>query len=87
MGGDEEELKAKLMALDRDVSDPGLDARQRDLGENGYGARRTGKATDRIRMEKRRASGAQVAWIDEDTNKRAQKVCRSWRVFSNHANL
>lgn len=74
MGGDEEDLKAKLVALERSVSDPGLDARQEEIWA------RMVTVQERVRLlkaeiEKNSQPAEQI--MDEQTTKRAQKVCES----------
>lgn len=72
MGGDEEDLKAKLVALERSVSDPGLDARQEEIWA------RMVTVHERVRLLKaeiEKNSQPIEQLMDEETTKRAQKVC------------
>ena len=77
MGGDEEDLKAKLVALDRGVSDPGLDARQEEIWARMVTVQERARLL-KSEMEKTGTLSGPV--LDEDTNKRAQKVCGSRRL-------
>jgi nuclear pore complex protein Nup54 len=74
MGGDEEDLKSKLVALEKSVSDPGLDARQEEIWA------RMVTVQERVRLlksELEKNSQPTEPIMDEETTKRAQKVCES----------
>jgi nuclear pore complex protein Nup54 len=74
MGGDEEDLKTKLMALEKSVSDPGLDARQEEIWARMVTVQeRAGLLKNEI--EKHGQPTEQI--MDEQTSKRAQKVCQT----------
>jgi nuclear pore complex protein Nup54 len=72
MGGDEEELKRKLLALERRVTDPGLNARVEELWARMCGVR---ERTRVLEADMARA-GADAAndGLDEETVKRSEKV-------------
>jgi nuclear pore complex protein Nup54 len=74
MGGDEEDLKAKLVALEKSVSDPGLDARQEEIWARMVTVQERARLL-KTEIEKNGQPASQV--LDEQTNKRAQKVCGS----------
>ena len=71
MGGDEEDLKAKLIALERSVNDPGLDARQEEIWARMVTVQERARLL-KNEIEKNGQPAGQV--LDEQTNKRAQKV-------------
>jgi nuclear pore complex protein Nup54 len=71
MGGDEEDLKAKLIALEKGVSDPGLDARQEEIWARMVTVQERARLL-KNEIEKNGQPAAHV--LDEQTNKRAQKV-------------
>ena len=71
MGGDEEDLKAKLVALEKGVIDPGLDARQEEIWA------RMVTVQERVRLLKteiEKGSQSTEHMMDEETTKRAHKV-------------
>jgi len=71
LGGDEEDLKAKLLALDKGVSDPGLGARAEEIWARMITVQERAKLL-RAEIEK---TGTQTGDIlDEATDKRAKKV-------------
>lgn len=72
MGGEEEELKNKLTALDRDVCDPGLGARAEEIWARMVGVRQRA----RLLQEEMARTGTQESdeGLDEDTVKRSEKV-------------
>jgi nuclear pore complex protein Nup54 len=74
MGGDEEDLKAKLTALERSASDPGLDARQEEIWA------RMVTVHERVRLlkaETEKYGQPAEQLMDEETTQRAQKVCET----------
>ena len=74
MGGDEEDLKAKLVALEKGVSDPGLDARQEEIWARMVTVQERARLL-KAEIEKNGQAAGHI--LDEQTNKRAQKVRRS----------
>ena len=71
MSGDEEDLKAKLIALEKNVNDPGVDARQEEIWA------RMVTVQERVRLLKtdlEKSSQPTEQLMDEETTKRAQKV-------------
>jgi nuclear pore complex protein Nup54 len=71
MGGDEEDLKAKLVALEKSVSDPGLDARQEEIWARMVTVQERARLL-KSEIEKNGQPAGQI--LDEQTTKRAQKV-------------
>lgn len=94
LGGDEEDLKAKLQVLERGVLDPGLGARGEEIWARLVGVRERAKI---LKDEVARRSDSTGSGIDEDTARRAEKVCccftdcmglllieyRFWRIMAN----
>lgn len=72
LGGDEEELKAKLQALERGVIDPGLQARTEEIWARMVGVRERARIL-KDEMNKRANETGPV--IDDETAKRAERVC------------
>lgn len=71
MGGDEEDLRTKLMVLERNIHDPGLDARGEEIWA------RMLLVQERARMLKTefdRAGNENSDLLDEDTSNKAKKV-------------
>jgi nuclear pore complex protein Nup54 len=83
MGGDEEDLKAKLVALEKGVSDPGLDARQEEIWARMVTVQERARLL-KAEIEKNGQPAGHI--LDEQTNKWAQKV-RRFSSFLGHANL
>lgn len=71
LGGDEEELKAKLQILERGVLDPGLSARAEEIWARMVGVRERAKIL-REEMSKRANDDSPI--LDDETAKRAEKV-------------
>jgi nuclear pore complex protein Nup54 len=71
MGGDEEDLKAKLLALEKGVSDPGLDARQEEIWARMVTVQERARLL-KAEIERNGQPAGQI--LDEQTTKRAQKV-------------
>jgi nuclear pore complex protein Nup54 len=72
LGGDEEDLKTKLQELDRKASDPALGAR----GEEIWARMLTVQERAKILKTDIERSGAEASEVlDEDTTKKAKKVC------------
>ena len=72
MGGDEEDLRTKLLALERGVSDPGLGAR----GEEIWARMLTVQERTRLLQSEIEKSGAETPdMLDEEMSRRAKKVC------------
>jgi nuclear pore complex protein Nup54 len=72
MGGDEEDLRTKLLALERGVSDPGLGAR----GEEIWARMLTVQERARLLKSEIEKSGAETPdMLDEEMSRRAKKVC------------
>ncbi|KAG0645161.1 Nuclear pore NUP57 [Hyphodiscus hymeniophilus] len=77
MGGDEEDLKAKLVALENSVSDPGLDARQEEIWA------RMVTVQERVRLlksELEKSSQPTEQLMDDETTKRAQKILEDYQT-------
>lgn len=72
MGGDEEALKVKLTALEKSVSDPALEARQEEIWARMITVQERARL---LKNEIEKSSQPTVEVMDEQTNKRAQKVC------------
>lgn len=72
LGGDEEELKAKLQALERGVIDPGLQARTEEIWARMVGVRERARIL-KDEMNKRANETGPV--IDDEIAKRAERVC------------
>jgi nuclear pore complex protein Nup54 len=74
MGGDEDDLKAKIVALEKNVGDPGLDARQEEIWARMITVQERARLL-KNEIEKNGATGGVT--LDEETSKRAQKVRHS----------
>lgn len=84
MGGDEEDLKSKLVALEKGVSDPGLEARQEEIWARMVTVQERARLL-KTEIEKNGQPAGQV--LDEQTNKRAQKVRSSWSPYGTHTDM
>jgi nuclear pore complex protein Nup54 len=83
MSGDEEDLKAKLMALDRGVSDPALGARAEEI----WARMITVQERARLLKGELEKTGAQSPDVlDEETDNKAKKVCYSGHQLSSSTN-
>lgn len=71
LGGDEEELKAKLQSLEKGILDPGLAARGEEIWARMVGVRERAKI---VKEEMNKRAGANGSGLDEETAKRAEKV-------------
>jgi len=80
LGGSEEDLKIKLMALDKGVNDPGLNARGEEIWARMVTVQERAKL---LRAEIEKAGSKKDEVLDEDTEKRAKKVF-SRNFFSNN---
>jgi len=72
MEQDEQELKDKLLSLERQIGDPGLSARAEEIWARMVGVRERARVL-KGEMEKR-ASGSEET-LDEESVRRAEKVC------------
>lgn len=72
MGGDEEDLKAKLTALDRDVSDPALGARAEEIWARMITVQERARLL-KVEIVKTGVQSQDV--LDEETDGKAKKVC------------
>jgi nuclear pore complex protein Nup54 len=71
MGGDEEDLKTKLAALDRDISDPALGARAEEIWARMITVQERAKLL-KADLERNGAQSQNV--LDEETDEKAKKV-------------
>jgi len=72
MGGDEEVLRTKLMALEKSINDPGLGAR----GEEIWARMLIVQERARLLKSEIEKSGAEsIDMLDEEMTRRAKKVC------------
>jgi len=71
LGGVEEDLKIKLQALDKEASDPGLDARGDEIWARMIIVRERAQL---LRAEIEKAGTGSEAVLDEETDKLAKKV-------------
>jgi len=72
MGGDEEDLRTKLMALEKNVSDPGLGARAEEIWARMITVQERAKV---LKAEIEKGGTQDTPTLDEATEKRAKKVC------------
>jgi nuclear pore complex protein Nup54 len=72
LGGVEEDLKIKLMALDKGVSDPGLGARAEEIWARMITVQERAKL---LKSEIEKAGIHSDSVLDEETDQRAKKVC------------
>ena len=75
MGGEEEELKRKLVALDKVVCDPGLGARAEEIWARMVGVRERARLL-KEEMARAGAEGGEEG-LDEETVKRSEKASRN----------
>jgi len=81
MGGDEEDLRTKLMVLERNIHDPGLDARGEEIWA------RMLLVQERARMLKTefdRAGNENSDLLDEDTSNKAKKILEDYNTQLQH---
>jgi len=72
MGGDEEDLRAKLMTLEKSINDPGLGAR----GEEIWARMLIVQERARLLQSEIEKNGQEtVDILDEEMSRRAKKVC------------
>ena len=71
MGGDEEDLKAKLAALDKDISDPALGARAEEIWARMITVQERAKLL-KAELEKTGTQSQNI--LDEETDGKAKKV-------------
>lgn len=74
MDGDEENLKAKLVALDKGASDPGLGARAEEIWARMITVQERARL---LKAEIEKSGSDQPQILDEDTDARAKKVSNS----------
>lgn len=74
MLGDEEDLRAKLLALEKNASDPGMNARSEEIWARMITVQERAKL---LKAEIERSGTQDLAALDEDTEKQAKKVCDS----------
>lgn len=72
MGGDEEDLRTKLMTLEKNIHDPGLDARGEEIWARMLLVQERAKM---LKTEFDKAGNDNSDVIDEDTSNKAKKVC------------
>lgn len=71
MGGDEEDLRTKLTALEKGISDPGLGARAEEIWARMITVQERARL---LRSEIEKSGSQSIAALDEATEKRAKKV-------------
>jgi len=76
MGGEEEELKRKLVALDKVVCDPGLGARAEEIWARMVGVRERARLL-KEEMARAGADGGEEG-LDEETVKRSEKILEDY---------
>ena len=81
MGGDEEDLKAKLAALDRDISDPALGARAEEIWARMITVQERAKL---LKADLERTGAQSQNILDEETDEKAKKVRKPEQ---NHGNV
>lgn len=84
MGGDEEDLKTKLQALERGVSDPGLGARGEEIWARMLTVQERAKL---LKAEIEKSGGDSPEGLDEERTRQAKKVCFCCLLENNHFNL
>ncbi|RFU28589.1 hypothetical protein B7463_g7762, partial [Scytalidium lignicola] len=77
LGSDEEELRDKLMMLERGVSDPGLGARSEEIWARMISVQERAKLL-RNELEKSGAESYDV--LDEDSSRRAKKILEDYQT-------
>lgn len=81
MGGDEEDLKIKLQALEKGICDPGLSARAEEIWARMVGVRERARI---LKEEMGKRATENGDGLDEETVRRAEKVCKDCRIFPQH---
>lgn len=76
LSGDEDDLKSRLQALERDVQDPAVSAREEELWSRlivlrGY--------SEKLSKELEKPAGAEGEGLDEETQARAKRVSLAFR--------
>lgn len=77
MGGDEEDLKAKLAALDRDISDPALGARAEEIWARMITVQERAKLL-KAELEKTGTQSQNI--LDEETDGKAKKILEDYQT-------
>jgi nuclear pore complex protein Nup54 len=72
MGGDEEVLRTKLMALEKNVADPGVDARSEEIWARMLIVQQRAKL---LKSEVEKSGSETFDILDEEMSRRAKKVC------------
>jgi nuclear pore complex protein Nup54 len=72
MGGDEEVLRTKLMALEKNVADPGVDARSEEIWARMLIVQQRAKL---LKSEIEKSGSETFDILDEEMSRRAKKVC------------
>jgi nuclear pore complex protein Nup54 len=83
MGGDEEDLKSKLQALERAVSDPGLGARGEEIWARMLTVQERAKL---LKAELEKSGSDSPEGLNEDMTQQAKKVWnnrREWNILAN----
>ncbi|KAI9745091.1 MAG: hypothetical protein M1818_001369 [Claussenomyces sp. TS43310] len=75
LGGDEEDLKAKLQALEKGICDPGLSARGEEIWARMVGLRERARM---LKDEMAKRASANGAALDEETARRAEKILEDY---------
>jgi nuclear pore complex protein Nup54 len=91
LGGDEEDLKAKLTALEKDISDPALGARAEEIWARMITVQERAKL---LKADLERSGAQSQNVLDEETDEKAKKVrhpnvnygsladkCRYWKII------
>ncbi|KAF4631860.1 hypothetical protein G7Y89_g6275 [Cudoniella acicularis] len=81
MGGDEEDLKTKLQALERGVSDPGLGARGEEIWARMLTVQERAKLL-KAEIEKSGADNPQG--LDDEMNQQAKQILEDYQTQLNH---
>lgn len=72
MGGDEEDLRAKLVALEKGISDPGINARAEEIWARMITVQERAKL---LKADIEKSGSQSLTTLDEATEKQAKKVC------------
>ena len=84
MEHDEQELKDKLLSLERQVCDPRLSARAEEIWARMVGVRERARLL-KGEMEKRASGGDET--LDEESVRRAEKACSLYRCSLDAADM
>ena len=71
LSGDEDDLKSRLQALERDVQDPAVGAREEELWSRLIVLR---EYSERLNKEMEKPAGAESEGLDEETQAKAKRV-------------